>query len=316
MRVIFMGTPAFAVPSLGALIANGHEVVAVYTQPPRPSGRGHKTTPSPVHQFADDHGIEVRTPPSFKDPEAKAAFADLDADVGIVVAYGLILPQAILDAPKFGCLNVHGSLLPRWRGAAPIQRAIMASDPVTGVQVMQMERGLDTGPILLSETVPIAPNDTAASLADRLSHIGAELLPRALAAVSRGGIVPQTQAADGITYAHKISADDARIDWSQPAAAIDAHIRGLTPVPGAWTQADRDGAPVRLKIHRAHPLLDRPADDAVPGTILAATGEGVDVAAGNNTVLRIDRLQRPSKAAQDADSFLRGWPLSPGARLT
>lgn len=307
-----MGTPAFAVPALAALIAAGHEIAAVYTQPPRPSGRGHKIQPSPVHAFADEHGLEVRTPENFKAQEDKDAFAALEPEVAIVVAYGLILPRAILEAPEHGCLNLHGSLLPRWRGAAPIQRAIMAGDEATGVQVMQMEKGLDTGPILLSETVPIAPRETAATLSEKLSHIGAGLLPVALAALGRGGLVPQPQPEEGVTYAHKISAEEARIDWARPASEIDAHIRGLTPVPGAWTTLLRDDETIRLKIGEAAP---RPMEgSAKPGTILEADKEGVVVATGTGA-LSITRLQRPGKAMQDAETFLRGYPLSPGETL-
>ena len=309
-----MGTPAFAVPSLAALVAAGHDILAVYTQPPRPSGRGHKVQPSPVHAFADEHSLEVRTPENFKaQEEDKDAFAALEPEVAVVVAYGLILPKAILAAPEHGCLNLHGSLLPRWRGAAPIQRAIMAGDEVTGVQVMQMEKGLDTGPVLLSETVPIAPRETAASLSEKLSHIGAGLLPVALAALGRGGLVPQPQAEEGVTYAHKIAAEEARIDWARPTAEIDAHIRGLTPVPGAWTTLTRDGDdPLRLKIGEAMP--HHVEASAAPGTVLGADKNGVIVATGGGT-LSITRLQRPGKAMQDAETFLRGYPLAPGEVL-
>ncbi|WP_370335967.1 methionyl-tRNA formyltransferase [Parvularcula marina] len=312
MRIVFMGTPAFAVPSLAALIASGHEIAAVYTQPPRPSGRGHKVQKSPVHAFAEDHGLEIRHPDSLKSQDEKEAFAELEADVAIVVAYGLILPKAVLAAPRLGCLNLHGSLLPRWRGAAPIQRAIMAGDQVTGVQVMQMEAGLDTGPVLLSETVPITATDTAASLSEKLSHIGADMLPRVLAALDRGGIVPQIQPEEGVTYAHKISPEEARIDWSKPAIDIDAHIRGLTPVPGAWTLLSRDGEDVRLKIWEAAPDEGQGA----PGTVLGSEAEGIKIAAGDGTALLVTKLQRPGKAAQDADTFLRGYPLAPGESLS
>ncbi|WOI53125.1 methionyl-tRNA formyltransferase [Parvularcula sp. LCG005] len=314
MRLIFMGTPAFAVPSLASLVANGHEVAAVYTQPPRPAGRGHKLTPSPVHAFALEHGLEVRTPENFKASEDREAFAALGAEVAVVVAYGLILPRAILEAPELGCINVHASLLPRWRGAAPIQRAIMAGDRHTGVQVMQMEKGLDTGPILLSETVPIDPHMTADKLTDHLSHVGAELLPRALAALSRGGIVPHPQSEDGITYASKIDSAEAVVDWTRPAAEVDAHIRGLSPFPGAKTQLLREGNdPVRLKL-----VLSQGGDtpsSAAPGTIVSAGNEGIDVAAGDGQTVRLLTLQREGKAAQPASEFLRGMPIKPGDRL-
>ena len=309
-----MGTPDFAVPSLAGLIAAGHDILAVYTQPPRPSGRGHKLKKSPVHEFADEHGLEVRTPESLKSAEEKQAFADLDAEVAVVVAYGLILPKAVLAAPEHGCLNLHGSLLPRWRGAAPIQRAIMAGDELTGVQVMQMEAGLDTGPILLSETVPLDARETAASLSEKLSHIGAGLLPVALAALGRGGLVPQPQPEEGVTYAHKITAEEARIDWTRPAVEIDAHIRGLTPVPGAWTLLPRDGEEIRLKISGAEPV-EADAAGKAPGTLLTSEGGEITIAAGEDTALRLTRLQRPGKAAQDADTFLRGFALSPGDQL-
>ncbi len=313
MRLIFMGTPAFAVPSLATLVASGYDIAAVYTQPPRPSGRGYKLTPSPIHDFADAHGLEVRHPENFKDTGEREAFAALEADVAIVVAYGLILPKAILEAPTNGCLNVHGSLLPRWRGAAPIQRAIMAGDAVTGVQVMQMEKGLDTGPVLLSETIPIADDDTAASLGERLAHLGADLLPRVLGALARGGLTPRPQAEEGVVYAHKITAEEAKIDWSQDAAQVDAHVRGLTPVPGAWTPLVRDDKTIRLKIKSGHPT-NGPATEA-PGTVMGADGNGIIVATGDNAAYAITHLQRPGKAAQDADSFLRGWPITPGERF-
>ena len=250
MRLAFLGTPAFAVPALNALIADGHEIAAVYTQPPRPAGRGQKLRKSPVHLVAEDLGLPIHTPETFKSKDVQQAFADLALEVAIVVAYGQILPKAVLSAPTHGCLNLHASLLPRWRGAAPIHRAIMAGDTQTGVQVMQMEAGLDTGPILLSEATPIHDSDTMASLHDRLADIGAGLLPPTLAALSRGSLTPVPQDEDGTTYAHKITADEARIDWTRPARAVDTHIRGLSPSPGAWCLAPSpDGsAPVRLKL--------------------------------------------------------------------
>ncbi|MEM9421358.1 MAG: methionyl-tRNA formyltransferase [Pseudomonadota bacterium] len=311
MRIVFMGTPAFAVPSLATIVASGYDVVAVYTQPPRPSGRGHKLTPSPVHDFADAHGLAVRHPENFKAPEERDAFIALEADVAIVVAYGLILPQAILDAPTHGCLNVHASILPRWRGAAPIQRAIMAQDKMTGVQVMQMEKGLDTGPVLLSEMLSIGEDDTAAALSERLAHLGADLLPRVLGALARGGQTPQPQAEEGVTYAHKISAQEAQVEWTQDAGAIHAHIRGLTPVPGAWTVLERDGKIIRLKI-RPGAVSKRTFKDSLAGTILEATSNGIVVATGDGGAYTITALQRPGKAIQDADSFLRGWAITPG----
>ncbi|MEM6649994.1 MAG: methionyl-tRNA formyltransferase [Pseudomonadota bacterium] len=315
MRIIFMGTPEFAVPSLATLIANGYDVVAVYTQPPRPAGRGHKITSSPVHQFADQHGIEVQTPLSFKGEADRTAFADLQADIGIVVAYGLILPQAILDAPTHGCLNIHGSLLPRWRGAAPVQRAIMAGDPQTGVQVMQMEKGLDTGPVLLSETVPITPQDTASSLTDKLSHIGAELLPRTLAALGRGGLVPHPQSEEGVTYAEKINSEEARVDWSRSGAEIDHHIRGLSPFPGAWSTLTHEGKEVRLKLLFSSVHKEPAPPNTAPGTIMYPKEGELGVVAGDGTIVQLHRLQRPGKAVQDAEIFLRGFSLAPGIVL-
>ena len=310
MRLCFMGTPDFSVPVLAELIAAGHQIVAVYSQPPRKSGRGQRETPSPVHEFAQTHGIEVRTPINFKQSEQRAAFAALDLDVAIVVAYGLILPQEILDAPKYGCLNLHGSLLPRWRGAAPINRAIMAGDEMTGVQVMQMEAGLDTGPVLLSETVAIKPNDTAGSLHDRLSRVGADLMPRALAALSRGALNPQQQSGEGVTYAHKLTPEETRIKWSRCAHDLDCHIRGLSPFPGAWFEApDKNGKPVRIKA-----LLSQIVDGAgVAGTVLASD-EALIVACADGAVA-ISRLQRAGRGPQQADEMLRGFAIPAGTVL-
>ncbi len=313
MRLAFMGTPAFAATVLGELLATPFEVVCVYTKAPQPSGRGHQLRNSPVHDLADAHGVEVRTPKSFRREETRAAFAALDLDAAVVVAYGLILPQAVLDMPRLGCFNLHASLLPRWRGAAPIQRAIMAGDQETGVQVMRMEAGLDTGPVLLSETTPIHPDDTAATLHDRLAAIGASLTPRALAALERGALTETAQSEAGVTYAEKISADEARIHWSRPAVEIDRHIRGLSPFPGAWFEAEIGGATRRVKA-----LMSGLEDGAVggshaPGEILHADEELI-VACGEGAV-RLDRLQREGKAAQAAGEFLRGAALAVGARL-
>ena len=305
MRLAFMGTPAFAAPVLSELVAAGHDIAAVYSRAPTPSGRGHKLQPSPVHKLAEELGLEVRTPKNFKATETVEAFSTLDLDAAIVVAYGLILPQALLDAPRHGCLNLHASLLPRWRGAAPIQRAIMAGDKVTGVQVLRMEAGLDTGPVLLSETVEIASTDTAARLQDKLSIVAAGLAPRALAALSRGALVETPQAEDGVTYAHKISSDEARVDWSRPAAAVDCHIRGLSPFPGAWFEAKGE----RVKVLMSSVLQDSGA----PGEVLKADGRVV-VACGDGAV-SLATLQRAGKRAQDAETFLRGFSLAPGDRL-
>ncbi len=304
MRLAFMGTPDFAVPVLGELIAAGHEIAAVYSQPPRRSGRGQKETPSPVHQFAIEHGLPVRTPLNFKAQEERDAFAALDLEVAVVVAYGLILPKAILTAPEYGCLNLHGSLLPRWRGAAPINRAIMAGDDVSGIQVMQMEAGLDTGPVLLSETVAIAPDETAGTLHDKLSRIGADLMPRTLAALSRGALAPQEQPEEGVTYAHKLSPEETRINWDRPASEIDAHIRGLSPFPGAWFEApDKTGKLTRIKALMCHPV----DGSGQPGQVLE--NEDTLIVATQKGALSFSRLQRAGKGPQKTADMLRGFAI-------
>ncbi|KQI67790.1 methionyl-tRNA formyltransferase [Loktanella sp. 3ANDIMAR09] len=295
MRVIFMGTPDFSVPVLQALVDAGHEVVAVYAQPPRPAGRGKKDRPSPVQQRAMSLGLEVRHPVSLKSVAAQQAFADLRADIAVVVAYGLILPQAVLDAPRHGCLNIHASLLPRWRGAAPIHRAIMAGDAETGVCIMQMEAGLDTGPVLLRETTAIATDDTTGTLHDRLSGMGARLIVEALARLAMLHPVPQPD--DGVTYATKIDKAEARIDWTQDATTIDAQIRGLSPFPGAWTEIGGE----RVKL-----LASQVADaSGEPGQVL----RDLTIACGTGAV-QVTRLQRAGKRPMDAAEALRG--LDPG----
>lgn len=305
MRLAFMGTPAFAAASLAELIAAGHDIAAVYTREPKPSGRGRRLTPSPVQEIAEAQGIEVRRPKGFKSGDAKTAFAALNVDAAIVVAYGVILPKEILDAPHLGCFNLHASLLPRWRGAAPIQRAIMAGDKITGVQVMRMEEGLDTGPILLSETVEIRSDDTAASLHDRLSIVGAHLLPRFLSALERGALVETPQATTGVTYAGKVSPAETKIDWSLPAHAVDRHIRGLSPFPGAWVEAKGE----RIKV-----LMSRAvAGEGAPGEILD-TADRLVVACASGAV-ELLKVQRAGKGVQDASAFLRGFPLQKGERL-
>jgi methionyl-tRNA formyltransferase len=306
MRLAFMGTPEFAVPSLAELIASGHEIVAVYSQPPRPKGRGQKLTPSPVHAFAESMGLPVFTPESMKTAEAIEIFESLDLDAACVVAYGQILKPAVLDAPRLGCFNLHGSLLPRWRGAAPIQRAIMAGDRQTGVQIMRMSEGLDEGPVLLGEVMDIRPDDTAANLSERMAHVGAGLWSRALAAIERGGATETAQAGEP-TYARKITPAEARIDWSRPAAEVDAHIRGLSPFPGAWFEAPSETGPVRIKA-----LLSTLADGAgAPGAVL---DDALTVACGSGAV-RLIRVQREGKAAQSAEEMLRGFPLPAGTVL-
>ena len=301
MRLAFMGTPDFATPALGELIAAGHEIASVYTRAPQPAGRGKKLRKSPVHQFAETHGLDVRTPKNFKAVIDREAFAALDLDVAIVVAYGLILPRAILEAPRLGCLNLHASLLPRWRGAAPIHRAIMAGDEVTGVQVMRMEEGLDTGPILLSEMTAIEPDDTTATVHDRLAAIGASLLPRALAALERGGLEETPQSENGVTYAEKISSAEARIDWAPPAAIVDARIRGLSPFPGAWFMAEIGGSSRRVKV-----LKSRRVDQSgsKPGEILRADDRLV-IACGDGAVELVE-VQREGKSPASAAEFLHG----------
>jgi len=301
MRVIFMGTPDFSVPVLEALVAAGHEVAAVYCQPPRRAGRGKQARPTPVHARALELGLEVRHPESLKDAGAQADFAALDADVAVVVAYGLILPQAVLDAPRQGCVNIHASLLPRWRGAAPIHRAIMAGDRETGICIMQMEAGLDTGPVLLRRATAIGPEETTGELHDRLSKMGAEAIIEALAQLDH--LTPEPQPEAGVTYAAKIDKSEARIDWTRPAAEVDAQIRGLSPFPGAWVE--HEGARIKL-------LGSSIAEgQGAPGEVL---DDRLTVACGSGAV-RISRLQRAGRAAQDAESFLLGHALPVGARL-
>jgi methionyl-tRNA formyltransferase len=307
MRIAFLGTPDFAVPALAELAAAGHEIAAVYTQPPAPRGRGQAVRPSPVQAFAERLGLPTRTPSSMRDPEAIAQFQALDLDAAVVVAYGQILPAAVLEAPRLGSFNLHGSLLPRWRGAAPIQRALMAGDSVTGVQVMRMTEGLDEGPVLLSETVRIGPLDTAGTLQDRLSQVGAVLLPRALAAIERGAARETPQSRDGLTYARKIRPEETRIDWTRPAAEVDRQIRGLSPHPGAWFEAASERGPVRIKA-----LLSQAEEgDGAPGAALDAA---LLIACGSGAV-RLLIVQREGRAAQAADVFLRGFALAPGAIL-
>ncbi len=303
MRVVFMGTPEFAVPSLSEILANGHEVVAVYTQPPRKSGRGQKLTKSLVHQFAEIMGIPVETPEKFRRSSVIDGLEALDADVACVVAYGQILTQRALDAPRYGCLNLHGSLLPRWRGAAPVQRAIMAGDAQTGVQIMQMAKGLDTGDILLSETVDIKDSDTAETLSNRLSHVGAEMWARALGAVEREALRPTPQAGEP-SYAHKIDKSEARIDWSRRAQALDCHIRGLSPFPGAWCEIGG----TRVKIHLAKPV-DGNGD---AGTVISEQG----IVACGNGALQLLTVQPAGKPKMSIENYLMGNALTPGDELT
>ncbi|TNC70337.1 methionyl-tRNA formyltransferase [Rubellimicrobium roseum] len=298
MRLAFLGTPEFSVPPLRALIAAGHEIACVYCQPPRPAGRGQKERPSPVQAEAEKRGLMVRHPRSLRTSEAQAEFAALGVEAAVVVAYGLILPQAVLDAPARGCLNIHASLLPRWRGAAPIHRAIMAGDAETGVCIMRMEAGLDTGPVLLREALPLGPTDTTGDLHDRLSGLGARMIVEALARLADLTPVPQPEA--GVTYAHKIDKAEARIDWSKPAAEVDRLIRGLAPFPGAWCEARGE----RIKLLRAR-LVERRGS---PGEVL----EGLTVACGEGAV-EVLEVQRAGAKALPVAEALRGW--DPGARL-
>jgi methionyl-tRNA formyltransferase len=308
-RLAFMGTPDFAVPTLAELVARGHDIACVYTQPPRPKGRGLETAASPVHRFALASNIAVRTPASLKDGAQQEAFRELEIDAAIVVAYGLLLPKPILDAPKLGCFNLHASLLPRWRGAAPIQRAIMAGDVETGVMVMRMDEGLDTGPVLLAERTRIG-RKTYGDLHDELSRLGADLMARALSALERGSITEQPQPSDGVTYAKKIEKSEARIFWTSRATEIDRQIRGLSPNPGAWTEGvaySSSAKPERIKI-----LLAEPTEGAGPGGQVLGAGDQLVVSCGEGA-LRILRLQRAGGKAQDAASFLRGFPLKRGS---
>ncbi|RZJ02753.1 MAG: methionyl-tRNA formyltransferase [Brevundimonas sp.] len=307
MRIAFMGTPEFAVPSLAELIASGHDVAAVYSQPPRPKGRGQKLTPSPVHAFAETMGLPVFTPETMKSEDAIATFQSLDVDAACVVAYGQILKREVLEAPRLGCFNLHGSLLPRWRGAAPIQRAIMAGDRQTGVQIMRMSEGLDEGAIVLSEVLDIRLDDTAATLGERMSHTGASLWPRALAAIERGGAEGADQVGEP-TYAKKITPAEARIDWTRPAAEVDAHIRGLSPFPGAWFEVVGPEGPVRIKALLSQLSLK---GTGAPGEVL--DGE-LRIACGDG-VVRLLRVQRAGKAAQTPDEMLRGFALPVGTVL-
>ena len=303
MRIVFMGTPDFSVPVLTEIIGQGHEVVAVYARAPKPAGRGMEMKLSPVHALAERFGIPVHTPKSLRTPEAAELFASHDADVAVVVAYGLILPEAILDAPHECCLNLHASLLPRWRGAAPIQRAIMAGDAETGVMVMKMDVGLDTGPVAMAERVAITPQMTAGELHDKLSPLGADLMVRALAALSRGALRFQPQAEAGVTYAHKIEKAEARIDWTAPAKAVHDHIRGLSPFPGAFFEGDFGRGPERIKVLRAQVCEGA----GPPGALL---GDALTVACGSGA-LRLIEIQRAGKAPMSPQEFLRGVRARP-----
>ena len=298
MRVVFMGTPEFSVPTLTEIVSSGHEVVAVYTRAPKPAGRGQAERKSPVHEAAEAFGIPVFTPRSLKGEAEQAQFAALEADVAVVVAYGLLLPKPVLEAPQYGCLNLHGSLLPRWRGAAPIQRAIMAGDSRTGIVVMQMDEGLDTGAMGPTEIIAITPEMTAGELHDQMMRLGADLMGRALAALERGSLDFTPQPESGETYAAKIDKAEARIDFSRPAEEVHNLIRGLSPFPGAWFEMELGGKPVRIKALRS--TLANGAE--VPGALL---GSDLVIACGSGAV-RLSQVQREGKGAMDAATFLRG----------
>lgn len=304
LRLAFMGSPDFAVPTLEALISAGHDVACVYSQPPRPAGRGKELRQTAIHEVAAKHGIEVRTPLNFKAQEDREAFAALKLDVAVVVAYGLLLPKAILDAPRMGCFNLHGSILPRWRGAAPIHRAVMAGDTLTGVQVMKMDVGLDTGPVMLTATTPISERDTTGDVHDRLCVLGAGIIVDALAALEAGPVVLEQQSEEGVTIAPKVSAAEARIDWTQTGEQVAARIRGMSPFPGAWFELDGQ----RIKV--LHAVADTGAD--APGYVL---DDELKVACGSGAV-RLTRLQRAGKGQMTAEEFQRGARISKGARLS
>ena len=306
LRLVFMGTPAYAVPALDVLCASGHSIAAVYTQPPRAAARGRKVRPAPVAVRAKDAGIEVRTPPSLKPAEVQAAFAALEADLAVTVAYGLLLPPAVLAAPRLGCINAHASLLPRWRGAAPIQRAIIAGDTESGVTIMRMDEGLDTGPILAAETVPIGPETTGGSLHDTLAELSARLIVDAVGGLAEGTLTETPQPEDGATYAAKLKKHEAAIDWRAPAALIERRVRALAPAPGAWFSQGGE----RIKL-----LAAAEADSAggePPGTVLDGT---LTIACGEGSALSPLRLQRAGKAPMATDAFLRGRPIEAGTRL-
>jgi methionyl-tRNA formyltransferase len=303
MRVVFMGTPPFAARALAALAEAGHEIVCVYSQPPRPAGRGHRAQRSAVHELALERGYSVRTPARLRDADAQAEFAALDADIAVVAAYGLILPRPILDAPRHGCVNIHASLLPRWRGAAPIQRAILAGDRESGVTIMRMDEGLDTGPMLLAQAVPIGPEMTAGELHDVLADLGAGLICAALARLETGTLAAVPQPVDGVTYATKITKDEARLDWTRPADELARAVRGFNPVPGAFFE--RAGERIRIL------AADLEPGAGTPGTTL---DDRLTVACGSGA-LRARIVQRAGRGAMEAAAFLRGHPVPAGTRL-
>lgn len=308
LRIVFMGTPEFSVPVMTALIGQGYDIIAVYSQPPRPAGRrGLELTKSPVHEKAEEFGIPVFTPKSLKSETEQQIFRELEADVAVVVAYGMLLPQAILDAPALGCYNGHASLLPRWRGAAPIQRAIMAGDKESGIMIMKMDEGLDTGPVAMVEKVTITPNMTSGELHDRLSMVGADLMVRAMAALERDSLKLTPQSEDGVTYAAKINKAEARIDWSQPAQAVHDRVRSLAPFPGAWCEIEINGQPERVKVLRSV-IADGAgkAGEVLDGTLVIACGEGA---------VALTLVQKAGGKPVNAAEFCNGVKIEAGTIL-
>jgi len=306
LDIVFMGTPAFAATVLAALVAAGHAIRAVYTQPPRPAGRGHRLQPSPVQVLAEQHGLPVRCPANLRERETQAAFAELGAAAACVAAYGLILPPAILSGPRLGCLNVHASLLPRWRGAAPIQRALLAGDAETGITIMQMDEGLDTGPMLMQQKIPIGPETTAAGLTDRLALLGGRLLTEALERAAAGRLRPRAQPAAGVTYARKLGRAEAALNWRCPAVLLERQVRALHPWPGAFFE--HGGERIRVPAAAVLPVA---SSAATPGTVL---DRDLTIACAEGA-LRPLRLQRPGRTAQDTAALLRGYPIPPGTVL-
>ncbi len=307
MRVIFMGTPEFSVATLVEIIGQGHEVVAVYSQPPRKAGRGMEFKKTPVHEKAEQFGLPVFTPEDFKKTEDRELFKSHQADVAIIVAYGLLLPIEILEAPAHGCLNLHASLLPRWRGAAPINRAIMEGDKETGIMVMQMEEGLDTGPIAMAERFAISEKMTAGELHDYLKGLGSDLMVRTLAALERGTLETQEQAAEGVLYAHKLQKSETRIDWKKNAEEVHNHIRGLAPFPGAWCEVTLGGKTHRLKVLKSELVsLDEAGNE--PALVIS---DNLDIACGKG-IIRLLSVQRSGKGVMSAEEFLRGHALQKG----
>lgn len=308
VRIVFMGTPDFAVPALNALAGAGHKIVAAYCQPPRPAGRGMAERKSPVQIAAEKRGISARTPKSLRQAGEQTAFAELKPDLAVVAAYGLILPKPVLDAPRLGCWNIHASLLPRWRGAAPIQRAILAGDGATGISIMKMDAGLDTGPVALMRSLDIGVDETAGQLHDRLAELGANMIVDAVAAIEAGKIDVRQQDDAAATYAAKIDKNEARIDWSRPASEIHRQIRALSPFPGAWCELPLGAEKERVRILGAELVQDRgEAGQVLDNDLVVGCGQGA---------IRVTRLQRAGKQAMDAQSFLRGNRIGPGVRLS